>query len=236
MSDISEEPTPEIKEEPDKLNPMAIATDFLYGAVKGLSGLFFKAFMNLKIEGQENIPLRGKAILTTVTPNIIRDMLIISQVTGRKIHFMLDPKLMRHQIAGPVLKSLGMIRGTENKEDTEPIDKVFEILNEKGDLVGMTPEAKHDREVQIKSMAAIIKFAVVGEAPIIPIAIFTEKTKILNMFTGDGIKVKIGTPLKVEKRLNREKYRSERYELAEDIINIIEALKEVPEAEETNNN
>ena len=59
-----------------------------------------------------------------------------------------------------------------------------------------------------------------------------EKTKILNMFTGDGIKVKVGTPLKVEKRLNREKYRAERYELAEDIINIIDSLKETPEIEE----
>ncbi|MFX1410968.1 MAG: lysophospholipid acyltransferase family protein [Promethearchaeota archaeon] len=231
---MSENTISEAPEEPDKLNPKVIATDMLYGAVKGLSGLFFKAFMNLTIEGQDNIPLRGKAILTTVTPNIIRDMLIISQVTGRKIHFMLDPKLMKHQIAGPVLKSLGMIRGTESKEDTEPIDKVFEILNEKGDLVGMTPEAKNDREVQIKSMAAIIKFAVVGEAPIIPIAIYTHKAKILNMFTGDAIKVKVGTPLKVEKRLNREKYRAERYELAEDIINIIESLKETPEIEENN--
>lgn len=230
MVEESEEST--ISEEPEKLNMKVLATDALYAAVKGISGLFFKAFMDLKIEGKENIPLRDKAILTTVTPNIIRDMLIISQVTGRKIHFMLDPKLMKHQIAGPILKSLGMIRGTESKEDTEPIDKVFEILNEKGDLVGMTPESRHDREVQVKSMAAIIKFAVVGEAPIIPIAIYTEKAKILNMFTGDAIKVKIGTPLKVEKRLNREKYRSERYELAEDIINIIESLKEIPEIEE----
>ncbi len=52
------------------------------------------------------------------------------------------------------------------------------------------------------------------------------------MFTGDGIKVKIGNPLRVEKRLNREKYRAERYELAEDILNIIESLKEIPEDEE----
>ncbi|MFW9879413.1 MAG: lysophospholipid acyltransferase family protein, partial [Candidatus Thorarchaeota archaeon] len=217
MSEPSESTGPEIKEEGDKLNPKVIATDILYAAVKGLSGLFFKAFMDMKIEGQENIPLRGKAILTTITPNIIRDMLIIAQVSGRKIHFMLDPKLMKHQLAGPVLKSLGMIRGTESKEDTEPIEKVFEILNEKGDLVGMTPESKNDREVQIKSMAAIIKFAIAGDAPIIPIAISTHKTKILNMFNGDGIKVKIGTPLQVEKRLNREKHRAERYELAEDI-------------------
>jgi len=222
-----------VSEESDKLNPKIIATDILYGAVKGLSGLFFQAFMNLRIEGKDNVPIRGKAILTTVAKDIIRDMLIISQVSGRKIHFMLDPKMMKHQILGPVLKSLGMIRGTESKEDTEPIEKVFEILNQKGDLVAMTPEAKRDREVQVKSMAAIIKFAIAADAPIIPIAIINDKAKILNMFTGSAIKVKVGTPLRVEKRLNREKYRAERYELAEDIINIIEKLAEIPEFEET---
>ena len=99
-------------------------------------------------------------------------MLIISQTTGRKVHFMLDPKLMKQPVAGPVLKTLGMIRSTKNKEDTKPIDKVFEILNEKGDLIGMTPEARHGNEIQVKSMASIIKFAVVAKAPIIPIAIF----------------------------------------------------------------
>jgi len=221
-----------VSEDSDKLNPKAIATDVLYGAVKGLSGLFFQAFMNLRIEGKDNVPIRGKAILTTVAKNIIRDMLIVSQVSGRKIHFMLDPKMMKHQILGPVLKSLGMIRGTESKEDTEPIEKVFEILNQKGDLVAMTPEAKRDREVQVKTMAAIIKFAIAADAPIIPIAIINDKAKILNMFTGSAIKVKVGTPLRVEKRLNREKYRAERYELAEDIINIIEKLGETPEFEE----
>jgi 1-acyl-sn-glycerol-3-phosphate acyltransferase len=226
------ETTPEVKEK-EKLDTKALAMDAFYGAVKGIGGLFLKAFTNLTVEGTENIPIRGKAILTTVSKNIMRDMLVISQLTGRKVHFMLNPKLMRHAVAGPILKSLGMIRSTENKEDTEPIDKVFEILNQKGDLVAMTPEAKLDREVQIKSMAAIIKFAVAGEAPIIPIAIYTEKTKILNLFMGDGLKVKVGRPLKVEKRLTREKYRPERYELAEDIINIIDSLVEKPEEEQT---
>ena len=220
-----------ISEESDKLNPKVLAADMLYGAVKGLSGLFFKLFMNLRIEGKENIPVRGKAFLTTIAKDIIRDMLIISQVSGRKIHFMLDPKMMKHQILGPVLKSLGMIRGTESKEDTEPIEKIFKILNQDGDLVGMTPEGKRDREIQVKSMAAIIKFAIAVDAPIIPIAISNEKTKILNMFTGNGIKVTVGTPLHIEKRLNRDKYRSERYELAEDIIRIIDKLGETPEIE-----
>ncbi len=221
-----------VSEDPNKLNPKKLGFDALYGAVKGVSGLFFKAFMNLRIEGKENIPVRGKAILTTVAKDIIRDMLIISQVSGRKIHFMVDPKMMKHQILGPILKSLGMIRGTESKDDNEPIEKIFDILNNKGDLVAMTPEGKRDREIQVKSMAAIIKFAIATDSPIIPIAISMEKAKILNMFRGDAIRISIGSPLRVEKRLNREKYRSERYELAEDIIKIIEKLGETHEVEE----
>ena len=219
----------EILEEKPKFDTKGLMGDALYGAVKGIGLAALKAFTNLRIEGEDNIPYIGKAILTTISKNVMRDMLIISQITGRKIHFMLHPKIMKHQIAGPILKTLGMIRGTESKEDTEPIDKIFEILNKKGNLVAMTPEARFDREVQVKSMAAIIKFAVAGEAPIIPIAIFSEKTKLFNMIPANGLVVKAGTPIKVENRLTREKYRDQRYELAEDIINIIDSLKAKPE-------
>jgi len=228
---IEPEPEPEI-EEKDKLNAKGLMKDALYAAVKGLGGLGLNLFTDLRIEGSENVPVRGKAILTTISDNALRDMAIISQVSGRRIHFMVHHKLMKHQIYGPVLKSLGMFRSTYDKEDTEPIDNVFHYLNVKGDLVAMTPESKLDPETQVKAMAGIIKFAVAGEAPIIPLAIYTEKTKILNMFSSDGIRVKVGTPLKVEKRLNREKYRDQRYELANDIINIIDSFKVRPELEE----
>jgi len=52
-----------------------------------------------------------------------------------------------------------------------------------------------------------------------------EKTKM-------GIKVKVGKPIPVSKNLNREKYRDQRYELAEDIVNIIDSLKYTPEQDE----
>ena len=51
------------------------------------------------------------------------------------------------------------------------------------------------------------------------------------MFKTQGLRVKIGTPLKVEKRLSRPKYRDERYELAEDILRIIDSLKPQPDNE-----
>ncbi len=224
--------TTTVQDEKPRLDKKEVMSDVLYTAVKGIGLAALKAFTNLRIEGEENIPYIGKAILTTISKNVMRDMLVISQATGRKIHFMLSPKIMKHAVAGPILKTLGMIRGTRDKEDTEPIEKIFEILNEKGDLVAMTPEARFDREVQIKSLAAIIKFAIVGEASIIPIAIFGESTKLFNIIPAKGLVVKVGTPLNVDKRLNREKYRAQRYELAEDIINIIDTLKERPEESE----
>lgn len=229
MVETTEEPETKGK---DQLFSKELINDVLYASIKGLSWAGLALFADLKIEGKENIPLRGKAILTTISDNALRDMAIISQVSGRRIHFMVHHKLMKHQLYGPVLKALGMFRSTYDKEDTEPIDKVFHYLNEVGDLVAMTPESKLDRETQVKAMAGIIKFAVAGMAPIIPLAIYTEKTKLFNMISGSGMRVKIGIPLKVEKHLNRDKYRAQRYEIAEDIINIIESLKIKPELDE----
>ncbi|MHA1192730.1 MAG: lysophospholipid acyltransferase family protein [Promethearchaeota archaeon] len=212
-------------EEKKEASKKDLMLDFLYAGVKGLSGFGLEAFTDLKIEGRHNIPTRGKAIITTVSDNALRDIAIISQVSGRRVHFMVHHKMMKHQVFGPVLKSLGMFRSTLDKEDTVPIDKVFHYLNEVGDLVAMTPESKLEREIQVKAMAGIIKFAVAADSPIIPLAVYTEKTKLLNMIDVQGIRVKIGTPLKVERRLTREKYREQRYELAEDIINIVDSLK-----------
>ena len=220
----------EITEEKPKLDKKALISDVLYGAVKGLGLAALTTFANLRIEGKENIPYRGKALLTTTSKDgntVLLDMLILSQVSSRKIHFMVHPKIMGNKMYGPILKQLGMIRGTRDKEDTEPIEKIFEILNEKGNLVGMTPFGND--EVKIKSMAAIIKFAIAGQAPIIPVAIYYENIKLFNLIPSKGIVVKVGTSIKVEKRLNREKFRDERYELAEDIINIIDSLKAKPE-------
>ncbi len=217
-------------EEKPKLDKNALISDVLYGAVKGLGLAALTSFANLRVEGRENIPYRGKALLTTTSKDgntVLLDMLILTQVSSRKIHFMVHPKIMGNKLYGPILKQLGMIRGTRDKEDTEPIEKIFEILNEKGNLVGMTPFGND--EVKIKSMAAIIKFAIAGQAPIIPVAIYYENIKLFNLIPSKGIVVKVGTSIKVEKRLNREKFRDERYELAEDIINIIDSLKAKPE-------
>ncbi|MFX1236197.1 MAG: lysophospholipid acyltransferase family protein [Promethearchaeota archaeon] len=206
-----------------------IAKDLIYAAFKSVSRFGLKAISNLEIDGQENVPLRGKAILLTISDNSMRDMFVISQVSGRKIHFMVSPKLMKHQIAGPLLKALEMFRSTTSKDDYEPIQNIFKFLNEQGDLVAMTPESKHERDIQIKSVASIVKFAVLSRAPIIPMAICKTKTKLFDVISTGGLKLRVGRPITCDRKLSRPKYRNKRYELAEDIVNIIDTLKTVPD-------
>ncbi|MHA1734412.1 MAG: hypothetical protein ACTSU5_20935, partial [Promethearchaeota archaeon] len=128
------------REAAPKLDKKALVGDLVYGALKGIGGLAFKYLNKMEISGEENVPAVGKAILMTVSEDPVRDMVIVSNLTGRKIHFMLNPKLMKTPVVGPVLKTLGMFRSTTSKDDTEPIEKVFHYLNETNDLVAMTPE------------------------------------------------------------------------------------------------
>ncbi|GAG89017.1 unnamed protein product, partial [marine sediment metagenome] len=86
-------------------------------------------------------------------------------------------------------------------------------------------EAKLTDEVQLKSMAAIIKFAVAADAPIIPIAIYTEQKTLFNIIPSTRLKMKIGTPINFDKRLNKDKFREERYKQAAEIIKIIDVLR-----------
>jgi len=230
---VDESVSPEEEKEPEKLNMKAVMGDFLYGAVKTVGGVALNLLSDLTVKGKENIPLWEKAIVTTISKNVLLDMLTISQVSGRKIHFMLDPKIIKNPVAGPLLKSMGMFRSTESKEDTEPVEKVFDILNNKGDLVAMTPEARLSDEVQLKSVAAIIKFAVAADAPIIPLAIYAKKKTLFNFIPSTSLSVKIGAPISFDKRLNRDKFRDERYKQAAEIIKIIGVLRtEIQEAQE----
>ncbi|MBN1803181.1 MAG: hypothetical protein JW891_16845 [Candidatus Lokiarchaeota archaeon] len=218
----------EASEEKKSDGRMEVAKDLFYAAFKTMSRFGLKAITNLEIEGNENVPLRSKGILLTISDSSTRDMFVISQVSARKIHFMVSPKMMKHQIAGPLLQALGMFRSTTSKDDTEPIENYFKYLGE-GDLIAMTPESRFDRDVQIKSVAGIVKFAAMGKAPIIPLAVCKTKTKLFDVISVDGLKVRVGAPIECDKKLSREKFRAKRYELAEDIVNIVDTLKTVPD-------
>ena len=205
-----------------KLPLLEKVDEMFYSSVKVLAGLGINNILNFKVEGKENIPIVGKAILVTIADNIIADMAVIMHLAERPVHFMLSPKLFETPILSSVLDGLGMYRSTRDKEDMEPVEKTLHYLNEESALVAMTPEAKLEPEIQVKTLASIIKFAIAGSAPIIPIAI--KGTKSLGW--KKPLSVKVGSPIAIPPDLNREKKRDERYAKAKEIVDLINSMKE----------
>ncbi|GAH36227.1 unnamed protein product [marine sediment metagenome] len=93
--------------------------------------------------------------------------------------------------------------------------KVYVAKNKRGDVIGFA--SIYNNENNIKTIRKTLQ------------NLHIKDKEILGMFKSQGLRVKIGAPLRVENRLSRPKYRDERYELAEDIIRIIDSLKPQPD-------
>jgi len=205
-----------------KVSFLEKADEMFYSGVKAIAGLGIQNILSYKVEGKENIPIMGKAILLTIADNVIADIAAIMNLSERPVHFMVSAKMFETPVLGSVLDGLGMYRSTTNKDDLEPVQKTLHYLNEEAALVAMTPEAKLDPELQIKTVASIMKFAIVAKAPIIPVAI--SGTKSLGW--KKQLLVKVGAPIPIPNELNRGKKKDERYAKAKEIVDTILSMKD----------
>ena len=88
--EMKEEEKEEITEEKPKLDKNALIGDVLYGAVKGLGMAALTTFANLRVEGEENMPYRGKGLITTTSKDgkpmhgLNGDILVWNPVTKRR--------------------------------------------------------------------------------------------------------------------------------------------------------
>src|SRR5271157_936260 len=195
--------------------------DMFYNSVKVAAGLGIQNILKFTVDGKENIPVVGKAILLTIADNPIADMAVIIQLSGRQIHFMMSPKLFKTPGLHTVLDSLGMYRSTKDKDDQEPVERTMHYLNVEGALVAMTPEEKLEPDVQVKTVASILKFAIAAKAPIVPIALHGTKS----LGWKKSLKVKCPAPIEIPSQLQREKKRDERYAKAKEIVDLIHEMK-----------
>lgn len=158
--------------------------------------LYFTLFYRIKVEGLENIPQKGAAILCS---NHIaqRDMFLIGYKTKRVIHYMAKEELFRNPIMAKFITFLGAFPVKRGFVDSSMYKNVFKLLSE-GHIVGIFPEGTRmkNRErgsVKIKTGAAL--FATEALVPIIPVGI-SGKYRLFGK-----IRVSIGKPF----MLNPEK-------------------------------
>lgn len=140
--------------------------------LKSIVFVVFSVAFRVKIEGRENIPKAGAAVLCA-NHNSELGMFFIGYRIKRLVRWMAKEELFKNPIFAAFIKSLGAFPIKRGKSDIDAMKALFKLLDE-GHIIGMFPEGtrvkdRTKKDVKAKPGAAMI--AVKKGVPIIPVGV-----------------------------------------------------------------
>lgn len=142
----------------------------LYSFIKKIFVLIFKLLSKWQVEGWENIPKSGPAILIS-NHSSYWDPVVLGTICPKKLHFMAKSELFKVPVFSALIKNFGAFPVDRHKSDRAALKAAIEIV-ERGDFLGMFPEGTRIRTGNVgefKMGAAMI--ASRTNAPLIPVAL-----------------------------------------------------------------
>lgn len=164
----------------------------MYGLAKGLFSLLFALlFFGWRVEGRDNLPAEGGAILCS---NHISwwDPPLVGCVVKRRVHFMAKEELFKIPILGSILPALGAFPVRRGTPDRSAIRQALRVLKD-GQVLGIFPEGTRSKTGRLqKAEPGTALLAIKSQAPLVPVAILGP----YRLFR--PIRVRIGAPFTVE--------------------------------------
>lgn len=160
----------------------------MYTFCKILSGLFFKIFYRVKIEGEINIPDEQGFMICSNHIHAFDPALVV-MATKRKISFMVKKELFEMPIVRAIMKNAGAFPVDRSKGDMESIKTAINILKD-NNVISIFPEGTRHRDGvfrDIKKGAAMI--AIRANSKIVPMRIIGNYKPFSKMI------VRIGEPI-----------------------------------------
>lgn len=176
----------------------------VYNVLRFLFHLLFLTVFRWKVEGEENIPTHGGAI---IAPNHISlwDPPLMGAALSRRIHFMAKEELFSYPVFSWIITRLKAFPVKRGAADRNAIRTAVTLL-EQGELVGLFPEGTRGKKgVLGPAEPGVLMIAVKANVPIIPVAIIgTDKVGRFPILFPRFI-VRFGKPLTVPPgKLSRE--------------------------------
>jgi len=141
------------------------------------------------LEGLDNIPAQGGAILCSNHVSAWDPPLVACMIKQRQVHFMAKAELFRTLPGRILFNALGTFPVRRDTADRKAIRKGLEVLQQ-GGLLGIFPEGTRSRTGQLLDpLAGVGMFALKSGAPVVPIAIKGPYKPFR------PVKVKIGKPI-----------------------------------------
>jgi 1-acyl-sn-glycerol-3-phosphate acyltransferase len=136
--------------------------------------LVFKLFgLKLSVEGAENIPDEGGAVLASTHVSYI-DFIFVglgAHPKRRLVRFMAKKQVFDHPVGGPLMRGMHHIP-VDRKAGAAAYDEALRALKE-GELIGVFPEATINRAFDVKVLkTGAARMALETGVPLIPVAIW----------------------------------------------------------------
>lgn len=165
--------------------------------IKGTANVLCHLIYRYDVEGYENLPKEGSAVLCANHIHMLDSVSIVIHIK-RMIYIMVKKELMTSKIGNWFFNKLGCFAVDRGKGDMKAIESAENHLKD-GDLLLIFPEGKRNgmaKGERMKKGAAMI--ALEAKAPIIPIGIqgsFKPFTKI---------KIRVGKPMDMTEYFSKE--------------------------------
>jgi len=143
---------------------------WLYAVARVLLVPLVYAYGRVCVEGAENLPESGPAIVVANHPSDV-DPILLGVVASRQLHFLADVVQFRRGFVGPVIRKLGAIPVHKGAADRAALRAALDLLA-RGELVALFGEGdlyRRPRPVGFRPGVAFL--AARSGAPVIPVAI-----------------------------------------------------------------
>ena len=176
-------------------------SSFLFLLGRQMFRIMFKLFYRYCIEGSQNIPNTGGAV---IAPNHISffDPPLTGAAMKRPLYFMAKKDLFDIPVFGWTIKQTNAFPVNRGVQDMSAVRHAFSLL-EKGHLLLMFPEGTRSRDGRLgKARAGAGMVACNAQVPLIPVKI--ENTNMMLKFK--QIKIKYGKPIYPPKNFSKNDY------------------------------
>ncbi|MBX2999196.1 MAG: 1-acyl-sn-glycerol-3-phosphate acyltransferase [Caldilineaceae bacterium] len=125
----------------------------------------------LHIEGRENVPMQGGAILACNHPGGV-DVIVLGYSSPRQVYYMAKEELFKiHPALSWLLFSVGAFPVRRGRNDVGAIATSVAIVKQ-GKILGMFPEGTRDRDRGLtRGRSGAVRIALATGAPIVPCAL-----------------------------------------------------------------
>lgn len=174
---------------------------WLYEFIRALAALLFPLLFRLRVEGLENVPASGPAMLASNHVAWI-DIPLLAYPIRRATHYMAKAELFRVPLIGWVIGMTGNFPVRRGESDRESL-RIANNLLTGGEVVAIFPEGHRTGGALIRGLPGVALIALRANAPVVPVAIINSAQVLRGgriLFGRPTVTVRYGAPFLLSKR------------------------------------